>query len=199
MVDIGTNGRVSDGGVIENTEFYDRLTTNKLKLPDNTSTREGLNFVFLGDDAFALHENMLKPYQRKGLTCKEKKIFNYRLSRARRVVENVFGILASKFRIFHTAINLSLWKIDLVVMTCCILHNFLRRIGKQQYIPNFLLDSENSANHTIIPGEWRKEEQPYAGLNFQNHAANNASKDNRLKYTEYFNSLGAVEWQDRMI
>nr|CAI5843193.1 unnamed protein product [Callosobruchus analis] len=41
----------------------------------------------------------MKPYQQKGISHEEK-IFNYRLCRARRVVENVFGILASRFRIF---------------------------------------------------------------------------------------------------
>jgi len=31
--DIGTNGRVSDGGVIENTKFYEKLLHEELNLP----------------------------------------------------------------------------------------------------------------------------------------------------------------------
>lgn len=54
----------------------------------------------VGDDAFALKTHLLKPYGGTNLT-KAQKIFNYRLSRARRIVENAFGILASRFRIFQ--------------------------------------------------------------------------------------------------
>lgn len=55
-----------------------------------------------------------------------KKIFNYRLSRARNTAECTFGILASQFRIFHTEINLKLEKIEKVVLACCLPHNFLQ-------------------------------------------------------------------------
>lgn len=34
-VDVGKNGRVSDGGVIESTLFYDLLQQGKLSLPEN--------------------------------------------------------------------------------------------------------------------------------------------------------------------
>jgi len=84
-VDIGKNGRLSDGGIIECTEFYRRLQNNQLHIPNNDETKENLNFVFLADDAFPLQEHILKPFPQKGLS-KEKRIFNYRLSRARNCV-----------------------------------------------------------------------------------------------------------------
>ncbi len=52
----------------------------------------------IGDDAFAIGPRMMKPYAHRGQTHEEK-IFNYRLSRARRVVENGFGILANRFQV----------------------------------------------------------------------------------------------------
>ncbi|XP_063786092.1 uncharacterized protein LOC134934633 [Pseudophryne corroboree] len=94
FVDVGKNGRASDGGSIKDTVFYVRLLCNQLDLPKAEDCMHGLNYVFVADEAFALHEHIMKPYPQRNLS-KEKRIFNYRLSRARRIVENTFGILSS--------------------------------------------------------------------------------------------------------
>jgi hypothetical protein len=102
-----------------------------LELPPPKIPRNGtidLPYVFVGDEAFALRQDFLKPFSQKNLNT-ERIIFNYRLSRARRIVENVLGILASRFRIFHTEINLRLDSIETIVLAC-VLHNFLRRRSK---------------------------------------------------------------------
>ncbi|XP_068083928.1 putative nuclease HARBI1 [Anabrus simplex] len=125
LVDFGVNGRISDGGVLEYTEFYRRLISNKLNVP-KPAICEDLPFVFIGDEAFSLRENFMKPFSQKNLT-EDRRVYNYFLSRARRVVENAFGILSARFRIFHTAISLKPDNIDAVVMACCVLHTFLRR------------------------------------------------------------------------
>lgn len=86
MVDAGINGRISDGGVFGATAFGRALCDKKLQIPKPTILTKSdkiLPFVFIGDDAFALTENFMKPYAQTGLTA-EQRIFNYRLSRARR-------------------------------------------------------------------------------------------------------------------
>jgi uncharacterized membrane-anchored protein YhcB (DUF1043 family) len=55
-VDVGKNGRMSDAGVIEYTTLYQHLSKGTLNLPGNNETRENLNFIFISDEAFALHK-----------------------------------------------------------------------------------------------------------------------------------------------
>ena len=75
------------------------LTNNTLHLPPTQSIK-GVSgkicYHIVGDDAFPQTKNLLKPYPHRNLD-KPKRIFNYRLSRARRVVENAFAILANRF------------------------------------------------------------------------------------------------------
>jgi len=52
-------------------------------------------------------------------------IFNYRLSRARRVIENAFGILVSKWIILKSSIACSLKTCETIVLALVMLHNFL--------------------------------------------------------------------------
>nr|CAH7734310.1 unnamed protein product [Callosobruchus chinensis] len=129
----GSNGRISDGGVLNNTKFYEKLKSGKLTLPS----------VFVGYEAFSLGEHLLKPFPQRNLS-KAKAIYNYRLSRARRIIENVFGILAARFRIFHTAINVNLETIEKIVMACYVLHIFLRSKCPNDYTPTEHLDHENN-------------------------------------------------------
>lgn len=105
MCDFGTNGRVSDGGVLQNTSFFNKLKRGQLNIPPeeivgNTSTT--LPYVIVANDAFQLRVDMIKPFRLASLTDDDTKIYNYRLSRARRIVENAFGILSARFRIFRT-------------------------------------------------------------------------------------------------
>ncbi len=60
-------------------------------------------YIFVGDDAFPLRTNIMKPYPR-GYIEEREKIANYSLSRARRIVQNAVGIATSRFRVFRRAI-----------------------------------------------------------------------------------------------
>jgi hypothetical protein len=110
-----------------------------------------LPYVFIGDEAFSLRKDFLKPCNVKQLT-RERKIFNYRLSRARRIIENVFGILVARFGIRKTHINIQLDNIKCVVMASCALHNFLRRTSPDTYTPSECFDTEDLQNGTVRAG-----------------------------------------------
>lgn len=159
FVDIGCQGRISDGGVFRNTVLFKKLETNQLHLPLSKPLpplSEYMPYVIIADDAFALSPNIMKPYpgvQEKGSAMR---IYNYRLSRARRVVENVFGIKTSVFRVFRKPIPLEPEKVSLITMTCVLLHNFLRKsnVSRSTYSPPGTFDSEE--NGGLIPGLWRQ-------------------------------------------
>nr|XP_022907898.1 protein ALP1-like [Onthophagus taurus] len=104
-VDIGSYGKNSDGGIFAHSTLGRALEQNNLNIPypvELPGTNQKANFVIVGNEAFPLKPNLLRPYsspqQRDDTT---KKIFNYRLSRARRCSENAFDILAQKFQFYN--------------------------------------------------------------------------------------------------
>ena len=105
-VAVGAYSSSSDSNVFKST-FGKLLASNKLNIPDPrvlpSNAELSMPFVLVGDETFALSEHVLRPYPNKKLTCL-KRIYNYRLSRARRIVECSFGILANKWRMFHRPI-----------------------------------------------------------------------------------------------
>ena len=127
MVDIGAAGRQSDGGVFSHSKPGNCLKNNELKIPQaEPFVPEGKKFpyVFLGDEAFALTNYLLRPYPSSGLDF-TKKVFNYRLSRARRIVEAAFGTLSNVWQVFKNSMKTSLPVTMEVVKASVCLHNFL--------------------------------------------------------------------------
>jgi hypothetical protein len=103
-VDLGSAGCESDDGVFNKSSLCNMLQCGKLDLPETKKIKNYPDCVFpyfiVADEAFPLKENIMRPYPGKSLT-KSQIIFNFRLSRARRTIENAFGILLSRWRIFH--------------------------------------------------------------------------------------------------
>lgn len=188
MADAGTNGKVSDGGVLFNTDFWEHLEKNNFNIPPPSelpNTSETFPYVFVADDAFQLGEHFMKPYSRVVFT-KDIQIFNYRLSRARRIVENAFGILVNRFAVLQNKIILSPEKATLITLTCCYLHNFLIK-KKTNYIRNLSDDEIQKLGdeHNLIPLQRGKSKN-----------ASRSAKDIRDRFKNYFNSIGRVSWQD---
>ena len=85
-------------------------------------------YVFVAfDDAFGLKTHMMKPFPLQNLSLHQR-VFNYRLSWARQVIENVFGMAASRFGIFRTPIAANVRKVTLVTKAVVAFHNFIMRI-----------------------------------------------------------------------
>lgn len=126
FVDIGAYGRRSDGGIFKESIFGQKFENNEMKIPKPTSiSNNGENFpyVIVGDEAFPLKSYLLRPYPGKQNVEYDKRVYNYRLSRARRTIENSFGILANRWRIFRKPIILKVEKTMKIVQATVCLHN----------------------------------------------------------------------------
>jgi hypothetical protein len=200
-VDVGTPGSNSDAGIFNGSTLKEAVESETIGLPDPDplpGDDKPTPYFIVGDEAFALKTWMMKPHAQRNLTH-EQRIFNYRLSRARRIVENTFGILVHRFQVLLTTMQLPPENATRVVMACVTLHNLMRT--RYPNLQNLALDVERD-DHNIVPGAWRQ------GLNLPDvgrqggRATNPAvvAKNQRTYLTEYVNSdAGAVPWQDSMI
>jgi hypothetical protein len=198
--DVGAQGSASDCQVFNHSPLLQALEDGTLHMPNpeplpNDDTP--MPYFIVGDDAFPLRTWLMKPFSNRGLT-NEERIFNYRLCRARRVVENSFGILAHRFRCLLGTMQQSPERAKLCVMATMCLHNLMRL--RYPVLQNMDVDAnDQQGNH--IPGAWRNdrvlhEMHHVAGAN----AANRDGKRFRVYLKHYYNSdTGRVPWQDLMI
>ena len=190
-VDVGSYGRNSDGGIFANSSLGKALQQGEMVLPNykvlpGAQDEEPMPYVIVGDEAFPLKTWLMRPFPGRNNT-EEKRVFNYRLSRARRIVENAFGILAARWRIFHRKIQLQPNSVDKVILATCVLHNYLQNIttGAAES-DGTLLEATNDVGECLGFTD-------LAGVG--HHASDNAYQV-REKFMKYFNSdVGAIPWQ----
>lgn len=158
-VDIGSEGRNSDGGIFRHSNLGKLFNNNQLDVPLPSCISEErplMPYVLVGDAAFTMSHFLLKPYSGKCMMTREKKVFNYRLSRARRCIENAFGILSARWRIFRRSINCSLSTVDNIIKATVCLHNLIMKAEKNYktkvYCNNEFVDRELE-NGAVILGK----------------------------------------------
>lgn len=163
-------------------------------------------YVIVGDEAFPLMTHVMRPYPGSGtqILSPEVRIYNYKLSRARRVIENTFGIMVSRWRILRRSIIGKTETVENIVKAITCLHNFLqirsnqqRDQKKQHYCPPNYVDRENLNTGEIINGEWRSDTnnsmQDVGQLTSNMYTREAAHIRDNLK--NYFYTVGSVPWQ----
>ena len=203
FVDIGCQGRISDGGIFKNTKLYTQIMNGTMSLPEMAplpGRRTQVPYVLLADEAFALHNNVMKPYTGNHKKGTIERIYNYRHCRARRVVENAFGILSVVFRVLRKPMLLSPEKATIIVATTIYLHNFLRNnTSRNIYSPPGEFDS--FAEGEFIRGNWRVGNMDAANalLNLQ-HVDDRrppiSAQRIRAEFAHYFINEGRIPYQD---
>ena len=154
----------------------------------------------VGDEIFPLKNWLIGSYPgvKRGTLDESQAIFNYRLSRARRVIENSFGILVARWRIYRRFIRASVDNVETYILATLALHNYLRQTDNAGYCPSGFVDSEDSSG-CIKEGEWRSQVTSGDALAPLQKPHNTRSKDNAINVREslkdYLNGPGSVPWQ----
>ncbi|KAL3179541.1 hypothetical protein MRX96_037925 [Rhipicephalus microplus] len=187
-VDVGHSGSDSDGGIFSSCDLQKNILPRALGLPPvSTVGNEGpLPYFFVGDEAFPLKEYMMWPYARRTLhedddKSYERRVFNYRMSRARHTIENTFGILAQRWRVLCRPIRSTAFS--------------------TAYCPPGATDSEDWEGH-LSPGSWRDEEAAGGALIPSRPTGCNAAryaKAVRNKLAHYFVTECQVPWQHKVV
>ena len=120
-IDFGDYGSSADGAVFKTSEFGKAFLNNDLDAPKpaslpNYEASGPVPFCFVADEAFSLRADLMQPFPRGNKSLPDDEaIFNYRLSHARCIVENAFGILVQRFRVFAKQLLLIPDNVDRIV------------------------------------------------------------------------------------
>ena len=202
-IEVGAPGSAGDSGTWRDCSLGHAVEENRAGLPE-PEPLHGIDvdmpYSLVGDDAFALRNWMMKPYPSRQLT-REQRIFNYRLSRALRIVENAFGILANRFRCLLTTMLQEPKTVATIVHAACVLHNFIRIRNPQAVYSEG--DRPDTESGNIIPGSWRNanDSNVMPGLERRrDNTANMTAKVQIDRLCAFFNSeAGSVPWQDNLL
>lgn len=192
-IDVGCYGKSSDSRIHQCSVWTKKITQLRNNIPQPRPIYTNgipIPFSLIGDEGFALPQHLQKPYAGKYLP-RNKRIYNYRLTRARRYVECIFGLLSNKFKIFNRPMNVNIEFCTNIVKACCVLHNFIRKRDGYKY------------DHTLSVTGF---ENPPATETFKSIGGRRSEPNGltgteiRNIYTDYFTSAeGSVPWQDSKI
>ncbi|KAA8587841.1 hypothetical protein FQN60_016703 [Etheostoma spectabile] len=182
---------MSDGGVLAKSTFGQALLDGRLGLPEDALLPGAEHLgpqphFFVADEAFPLRHNLMQPFPGSNHSGRCR-VFNFRLSHARLIVENTFGILTSQWHMYRGVIGVSPANVDVCAKATLVQHNFLRRTSKT---PTRATTPPPAADSVVV------------GLREVNGVGRNNSAWEAIRvretYTSYFSTEGAVGWQPRV-
>ena len=159
------------------------------------------NHYLVADPAFQLSWHTMKPFGGDNLNYTQS-IFNYRLSRARRVVENSFGIAASRFRVWRRPLEVQPAMAIAISQAVAVLHNFCME-KETTYNPPSSSDHIDHDGQLQL-GSWRKDavemENTFYGLQAKScNRTSDSARSLRERLATYLVGPGQVPWQLEMI
>jgi len=144
----GWPGSVHDARVFAHSSLY-KLGVNNRLLPDTKQSIGGTEvpLYLIGDSAYPMLTWLMKPFPHNSSLSAEQRTYNYRICRARIVVENAFGRLKARWRRVSKRLDADIDNIPTIITACCILHNMCEVHG-EAFVDNWM-------------DEVRRDEQPH--------------------------------------
>lgn len=130
-VSTGWPGSIHDARVLRLSGVFREIENGTiLTRPATVINRTNVRPIILGDPAYPLRPWLLTPFPAGALTAAQQR-FNYRLSKARVIIERAFGKLKSRWRCLLKQLEESTNRVPQTIITCCILHNICIRMDDQ--------------------------------------------------------------------
>lgn len=121
---VGWPGSVHDARVLVNSNLFKKVTSGEVLQGEEVHIRgKPLRTYLIGDSAYPLLPWLIKPFSFSSSLNSEQKNYNYRLSRARVVVEIAFGRLKARWRRLAKQIDMHIDNVPHIIVACCVLHN----------------------------------------------------------------------------
>ncbi|XP_031781075.1 putative nuclease HARBI1 [Nasonia vitripennis] len=181
---IGDYGSCNDASIFAENDFGHALLNNEIELPPSQplpNTQIQSPYVLIGDGGFPLKSNLMKPFIRNGNMTIPHRVFNYRLSHARRIIESAFGELTERWLVNESNLKWKLTTSERIIMSSLCLHNVIKDFQYNE------VGNRWNNNHRIIPilqHEDINRDQPLGAHRI------------REQFCEYFiTPAGSVPWQ----
>lgn len=130
-------------------------------------------------------------------------LFLFKLSRARRIIENAFGILVARWRVFKTEIACKRSNVKLITRAAVALHNFMLTTNPSTYCPPSYVDKIEKASLVSgvkKKGEWTTTENCMYNLRpVKKHRNRDDANAVRKKLTDYFTTESILEWKKEWV
>ena len=119
----GYPGNSHDSIILQSTNLWDEIQGGNL-LPNFSQIEQNVSIppIVLGDSAFPFETWLMKPFTNAVRTPKQR-YFNYRLSRARMIVEGAYGQLKGRWRYLTRKSESSPFEAKIATLACMVLHN----------------------------------------------------------------------------
>jgi hypothetical protein len=178
-------------GEFNRCSLYHALETGTVELPPAMplpGRTQSVPYFFVADNAFAMRNYIMKPCPFKDQPAPNR-ILNYRLSRACKIIENVFGIIANRCHVLRKLQIQNPTSTVNIMLEVCVLHNFLMSTegSRSSYLQPGLLNTESTDTHEVQCSMWREEAVPSTNLlQLQRRPCPSSQNSTRNELREFF-------------